>query len=119
MSAERSTPPLADYDGLPVATLRHRVRSLTTEQMRDLIAYESSHGNRFQVLEILKSRLAELEAGARPSGGDQEFQPETPDAPRGGSAVSPGGQGPAGNPPPHGVPAQPARPKGDFRPGGS
>ncbi|MUL40476.1 hypothetical protein FZ103_04660 [Streptomonospora sp. PA3] len=117
MSAERNAPPIEGYEGLPVGTLQHRVRALTQEQMRELIDYESAHANRPNVLEILNGRLRELENGAEPSGGDQSFQPETPQAPRGGSEVSPGGQGPEGNAPPHGVPAQPAKPKGDNPPG--
>ncbi|MDT0302545.1 hypothetical protein [Streptomonospora wellingtoniae] len=117
MSAERHAPPIAGYEGLPVGTLQHRVRALTQEQMRDLIGYEAAHADRPQVLEILRSRLRELENGAEPTGGDQDFHPETPQAARGGSRVGTGGQAPPGNPPPHGVPAQPAKPKGDNPPG--
>ncbi|QBI54513.1 hypothetical protein [Streptomonospora litoralis] len=117
MSAEQPVPPIPGYEGLPIGTLQHRVRALTLEQMRDLIDYESGHADRTNVLAILRSRLDELENGAEPSGGDQTFHPETPEAPRGGSDVSSRGQAPHGNPPPHGVPAQPAEPKGDYQPG--
>ncbi|GAA4901811.1 hypothetical protein [Streptomonospora salina] len=103
MSAERNAPPIEGYEGLPVGTLQHRVRALTEEQMRDLIAYEREHADRPNVLEILTSRLTELENGAEPTEGDQSFHPETPEAPQGGSDVSPRGQGP--------------RPKGDYQPG--
>src|SRR5699024_560935 len=78
-------PPIADYEGLPISTLQHRVRSLDAEQMRTLIAYEESHADRTGVLEILKNRLQQLEEGAQPSEGDQSFQPETPGPPEGGS----------------------------------
>ncbi|MFD0774551.1 hypothetical protein ACFQZ2_11500 [Streptomonospora algeriensis] len=117
MSAERNAPPIEGYEGLPIGSIQHRVRALTQEQMRELIAYEEQHADRPNVLEILTSRLTELENGAEPTEGDQRFQPETPQAPAGGSRVSTGGQAPVGNPPPHGVPSQPAKPKGDNPPG--
>jgi putative transposase len=59
-----------------------------------------------------------LPEGAEPSTGRQEFQPERPGPPRGGSPVSADTAAPASSPPPHGVPNQPAKPKGDYQPGG-
>lgn len=115
MSMNRDTPPIEGYEGLPVATLQHRVRSLDAEQMRRLIAYEKSHADRTAVLEILQNRLRALEEGAEPSGGSQQFQPERPGPAEGGSPVSGETAAPKFNPPPQGVPNQPAKPKGDSR----
>jgi len=103
VSAEPNEPAIPGYEGLPIGTLQHRIRALPQQRLRGLIDYESSHADRPQVLQILNSRLNELENGAEPTGGDQDFHPETPQAPQGGSAVSPRGQGP--------------RPKGDYQPG--
>ncbi|MEE2038051.1 hypothetical protein Q8791_12575 [Nocardiopsis sp. CT-R113] len=113
-----NTPPIEGYEGLPIASLQHRVRSLDEEQMRQLIGYEEEHAKRVGVLEILRNRLRELEAGAEPSGGSQRFQPERPGPPAGGSPVGEATAAPQASPPPHGVPAQPAKPKGDYQPGG-
>ncbi|WP_047871137.1 hypothetical protein [Nocardiopsis sp. RV163] len=111
-------PPIEGYESLPLGTLQHRVRSLDADRMRQLIHYESEHANRINVLEILEHRLMELEQGAEPSGGSQDFQPERPGPPAGGSPVSEDTAAPAFSPPPQGVPNQPAKPKGDYRPGG-
>ncbi|WP_017537500.1 hypothetical protein [Nocardiopsis halophila] len=116
--SEQNTPPLPGYEGMPIATLRHRVRSLGEEELRRLIAYEKAHGDRTGVLEVLANRLEALEEGAEPSGGDQDFRPEAAPPPHGGSPVGEGSAAPTSNPPPHGVPVQPARPKGDRQPGG-
>lgn len=113
-----TAPPIEGYEGLPIGTLQHRVRSLDTEQMRQLIGYEESHAERTGVLEILRNRLQQLEEGAQPSEGSQDFQPERPGPPTGGSPVSADTAAPASSPPPHGVPNQPAKPKGNYQPGG-
>ncbi len=68
--------PLPDYDGLPLGTLQHRVRALNRTQLRRLIAYEEEHAARTPVLEVLRARLTELDAGATPSEGSQERTPE-------------------------------------------
>ncbi|WP_017569802.1 hypothetical protein [Nocardiopsis halotolerans] len=112
-----TTPPIEGYEGLPIGTLQHRVRSLDAEQMRQLIGYEERHANRVGVLEILENRLHELEEGAQPSEGSQDFQPERPGPPTGGSPVSTDTAAPASSPPPQGVPNQPAKPKGDAQGG--
>lgn len=104
---------IPDYEHLPLGTLQHRIRALSQEQLRDLIAYEEAHARRVPVLEVMQQRLKSLEEGAQPSTGDQTFTPEAPPAPRGGSPVSEAGQSPPSSPPPHGDPAQPGRPKGD------
>ncbi|RKS09645.1 hypothetical protein DFP74_5387 [Nocardiopsis sp. Huas11] len=100
----RKTPPIADYEGLPIATLQHRIRSLDEEQMRELIAYEEHHANRTGVLEILHQRLHGLEEGAEPSDGDQSFQPEPPGPPEGGSPVGEDTTAPRQGLPPEGYP---------------
>lgn len=109
-------PPIADYEGLPIGTLQHRIRSLDEEQMRELIAYEESHADRTGVLELLTNRFRQLEEGAEPSEGDQSFQPETPGPPRGGSQAGADTTAPLGNPMTHGPPDQPTRPKGGVQP---
>ncbi len=57
MSAERMTPPLPDYEDLSYRDLEERVRSLSSERLRELIAYEQSHADRMEVLELLQDRL--------------------------------------------------------------
>ncbi|WP_150240767.1 hypothetical protein [Nocardiopsis quinghaiensis] len=58
-----ATPPVPDYDDLPVGELRERVRSLSEEQVRELIGYEQSHADRMEVLELLQDRLDGLTEG--------------------------------------------------------
>lgn len=106
---------IPDYEHLPSGTLQHRIRALSEEQLRELIAYEEAHAQRTPVLEMLHQRLRGLQEGAQPSTGSQETIPEAPPAASGGSPVSEGSQSPPRNPPPSGVPAQPARPKGDAQ----
>jgi hypothetical protein len=54
----------ADYEDLPTGALRDRVRSLSADELQHLIDEESLHDNREQVIEVLKSRLAQLQGGA-------------------------------------------------------
>ncbi|PRX96730.1 hypothetical protein [Allonocardiopsis opalescens] len=115
MARERATLPIADYEHLPVGSLQHRIRSLSEDQLRALIDHEEAHARRTRVLEIMTRRLAELEQGAEPSDGVHERHLEAPPPPAGGSPVTDASAGPPVNPPPHGVPAQPGRPKGDRR----
>ncbi|WP_159944553.1 MULTISPECIES: hypothetical protein [unclassified Nocardiopsis] len=61
MSAERTRPPLPDYEELSLQDLSERVRSLPAERVRELIAYEESHAERMEVLEVLEDRLTKLE----------------------------------------------------------
>lgn len=110
-----NNPAIQDYEHLPLGTLRHRVRALTQEQMRSLIAYEEAHANRTPVLEMLRQRLKALESGAEPSPGEQVRHPEAAPRPTGGSPVGEASQGPPRNPPPSGVPAQPGKPKGNAK----
>ncbi|GHF65738.1 hypothetical protein FHX82_006075 [Amycolatopsis bartoniae] len=77
--------PLPDYDQIPLGSLRHRIRSLTEPQLRTVVEHECAHGNRVAVLEVLRARLAELEAGAQPAPGDPANAPGASH----GSAASP------------------------------
>jgi hypothetical protein len=110
---EHSSLPLRDYDHLPAAAVAQRIRSLTADELGQLLEYEQAHANRLAVTQVLRARMAELEAGAAPSGGGQQAGPEWPEPPAGGSPVGPQTAAPPVSPPPHGNPAQPARPKGN------
>ncbi|WP_225754732.1 hypothetical protein [Actinotalea sp. Marseille-Q4924] len=108
----RDALPIPDYDHLPVTGLAHRIRSLEAEDVDSLISYERAHGGRLPVLQVLEIRLRELADGAVPSGGDAAgLSPAAAPAPDGGSKVGPDTQGPAQNPPSHGVPTNPAQPR--------
>ncbi|MGZ5364202.1 MAG: hypothetical protein ACXWZR_09140 [Mycobacterium sp.] len=67
--------PLPDYDQLPLTELRHRIRMLEEGQLRRLFEYETEHGNRIPVLELMHARLRELTHGAEPSPGDPANTP--------------------------------------------
>jgi hypothetical protein len=108
----RDTLPIPDYDHLPVGSLTHRIRSLDSGGLGQLIDYERAHGARVPVLQVLEARRDALERGAEPSGGDPlaaagDVAPPAPGA----SAVSPQTAGPVLNPPSHGVPTNPAQPR--------
>jgi hypothetical protein len=104
--------PLPDYDHLPVASLAQRVRTLDASGVQALLDYETAHGHRLPVTEVLEARLAQLAAGAEPSGGS----PAGP-APEGGAAPAAPRQtdqttdAPTINPPSHGDPTNPAQPR--------
>ncbi|GGP54892.1 hypothetical protein [Saccharothrix coeruleofusca] len=68
--------PIPDYDQIPLGDLRHRVRSLSEQELRGVLEHEREHGNRAPVLQVLTARLEELEGGAEPSGGDPRNAPE-------------------------------------------
>ncbi|MDN3292853.1 hypothetical protein QWM81_02085 [Streptomyces ficellus] len=111
---DRGELPLPDYDQLPVGTLEHRIRSLGTEELNQLLHYEHTHADRAMVVQVLTSRKRQLEAGATPSGGDPNaFRPETAHQGHGGSRVSPATSPQPLSPPPHGTPDQPGKPKGN------
>lgn len=112
-SVARDELPIPDYDHLPVTGLGHRIRSLSADQVGTLLTYEQAHGNRLPVVQVLQTRLTELADGAEPSDGDASgLAPElATGGDPGGSAVSPQTQGPAINPPSHGVPTNPAQPR--------
>jgi hypothetical protein len=107
--------PLPDYDHLPLPSLAQRIRSLTADQINQLLLYEREHADRPAAVRIFLDRLAELAAGESPSPGRQHGGPDYPEPPAGGSPVTPQTAGPPASPPPHGVPAQPAQPKADRR----
>lgn len=116
-SPNREELPLPDYDHLPVATLPHRIRSLRSDQVQQLIDYEEAHARRMPALETLRQRLRQLAEGAELSEGTHDVLPEDPPGSSHGSPATPRTAGPVSNPPPHGVPDQPAKPKGDYQPG--
>ncbi|MBN1097615.1 hypothetical protein JKP76_17200 [Blastococcus sp. TML/C7B] len=104
--------PLKDYDHLPVGSLTTRIRSLGVEDLTTLLDYEKAHGNRFQVVRVMESRLSSLRNGAQPSGGDPSASgADAPAAPEGGSKASEATSGPPVNPPSHGDPTNPAQPR--------
>lgn len=110
---EHSELPLRDYDHLPAAAVGQRIRSLTPDQLGRLLDYERAHANRPAVTQVMRTRMAELDAGAAPSGGGGQDGPDRPEPSPAGSPAGPETAGPASFPPPHGNPAQPARPKAD------
>jgi hypothetical protein len=106
--------PLPDFEHLPAGALEHRIRSLGAEDIDHLLRYEQQHADRTRVVEILKSRKQQLEAGATPSGGDPgALRPEQPGPVPGGSPVSPATSPEPSSPPPHGTPDQTGKPKGN------
>ncbi|WP_432118571.1 hypothetical protein [Streptomyces sp. bgisy032] len=109
----RDTLPLPDYDHLPIGGLESRVRSLSEDEVEELLAYERSHADRLPVTELLGSRLEQLRAGAEPTSGDPgALRPETGRG-QAGSPVSPATSPEPFGPPPHGTPDQRGKPKGD------
>lgn len=108
--------PLRDYDHLPAAAVAQRIRSLTNQELSQLLDYEHAHADRPTVIQAMQARLAELRAGAEPTGGRQQAGPDWPEP---ASAKPPPAQGspataaPPSFPPPHGTPDQPAKPKAD------
>lgn len=82
------TPPLPHYDELSVGDLRHRIRSLTREQLGTLADYERGHADRVAVLQLLEARQTELDEGAEPTPGDPANTPAGPPA-EGGSSAGP------------------------------
>jgi hypothetical protein len=104
--------PLADYDGLTLGDLGHRIRSLDASGLETLLGYEREHGNRLPVVQALQTRLDEVRAGAATSGGDPSApSAQAAPAPAGGSPVQPATSGPAMNPPSQGVPTNPVQPR--------
>ena len=105
--------PLPDYDHLPIGGLASRIRTLDAAGVQTLLDYEKSHGNRLQVVQIMRNRLSSLESGAQPSGGDPaaDVTAEAPQHAAGGSKVSEATAGPPVNPPSQGDPTNPAQPR--------
>ena len=63
--------PFPDFDHATVDTVKHRIRSLERDEVQRLLDHEQAHSSRIPVIEVLRTRLSELDAGATPSGGDQ------------------------------------------------
>lgn len=104
--------PIPDYDHLALGDLTGRVRSLDAGQLDALIAFEEAHAHRAPVLQVMRARREQLDAGAQPSSGDPTATDlQAPPAAHGGSTVSPATQGPKINPPSHGTPTNPAQPR--------
>jgi hypothetical protein len=110
---EHSGLPLRDYDHLPGAAVAQRIRSLTGDQLSELLDYERAHAARPAVEQAMQVRLAELRDGAEPTGGRGQTGPDWPEpaAERRPADGEPTAAGPPSFPPPHGTPAQPAKPK--------
>ena len=110
--SERGDLPLEDYDHLPVGSLTSRIRSLGSDDLTTLLAYEKAHANRIQVVSAMQHRLSGLADGAQPSGGDPSAAaPEAASSSAGGSKASEATAGPPVNPPAHGDPSNPSQPK--------
>ena len=104
--------PLPDFDHLPLASLTQRVRTLDAPGVQALLDHESAHGNRLPVTEVLRARLAELAAGAEPSGGSPTgLAPEAGSSPAVPRATNQTTDAPTINPPSHGDPTNPAQPR--------
>ena len=95
------TPQFPDFDHATVDTVKHRIRSLERDDVERLLDHELAHSSRLPVIEVLRTRLAELDAGATPSGGDQSEARESGTAH--GSPVSPAGAAEPGPPDRHGL----------------
>lgn len=104
--------PLLDYDHLPLAGLVQRIRTLDATGVQALRAYEGEHDNRLPVTEVLDQRLAELAAGAEPSGGSPLGQaPEAGGGPAVPRQTDQTTAAPSINPPSHGDRTNPGQPR--------
>jgi hypothetical protein len=61
---DASAPPIPGYDGLTLASLRARMRSLDTAGMNELLAYERAHAGREPVIAMYERRLEKLRASS-------------------------------------------------------
>jgi hypothetical protein len=104
--------PLSDYDHIPTGSLAGRIRSLDAGELKALLAYERAHADRPAEVQLIESRLDEVEAGAEPSDGSPDARrPEVPEPAPPEPAARPETQGPPVNPPSQGVPTNPAQPR--------
>jgi hypothetical protein len=110
---DRSALPIPEYDHLPLGSLESRIRTLDESGLEMLLVHESEHGDRAPVMNVLRQRLEALREGAQPSAGDGAAgaMPEAQQTAGRESKASPATQGPAQNPPSHGVPGNPAQPR--------
>lgn len=95
--------PLPDYDETPLTSLSHQIRALEADEIRTLLEYERAHANRVPVIEVLSTRLEQLEQGAQPSGGDPRAKSAKPADTAHGSPVSGDGAAKPSGPLRHGV----------------
>jgi hypothetical protein len=102
--------PLPDYDDLPTQAIGTRARTLDRQGVQTLLDYEQAHAARPAVVQLLSTRIDELDDGAQPSGGSP-LAP-APEAGKAGdhqqAAVN---EGPPVNPPSQGAPENPAQPR--------
>jgi len=108
-SPEHDDLPLRDYDHLPLSAVAQRMRSLTADQIGQLLDYERAHAARPAVEQLMQVRRAELLAGAEPTGGREQTGPDWPESAAARRPADSGQTtaGPPSFPPPHGTPAQP------------
>jgi hypothetical protein len=97
--------PIPDFDQLSLGDLRHRIRSLDEDALTAVMTHEAGHAARVPVLEILESRLRELQDGAQPSSGNPANAPAV-EGVKGGSPVQQSTAAEANTPLRHGVAGQ-------------
>ena len=56
--------PVPGYDGLTLASLRARLRTLNVQEVEALLEYERSTANRADVVAMFERRIAKLEASS-------------------------------------------------------
>jgi hypothetical protein len=71
---DRSELALQDYDHLPEGSAAHRIRSLTVEELAQVLEYEREHANRLSVVQLLSERIKQVESGASLSSGTSSEQ---------------------------------------------
>jgi len=81
-SPEHDDLPLRDYDHLPLSAVAQRMRSLTADQIGQLLDYERAHAARPAVEQLMQVRRAELLAGAEPTAGASKRGPTGRSRPR-------------------------------------
>jgi hypothetical protein len=106
--------PIPGYDGLSAGEIEHRIRSLTPQDLDQVLRHERAHADRARVTQLIRARQKELDTGATLSPGGQA-PPGRPGPARGTSAVGPGTSAEPFSAPPHGTPHQSGKPKGDQR----
>jgi hypothetical protein len=62
-AASAAALPVANYDDLTIASLRARLRTLSADQLAQLVDYEKSHANRADVVQMFERRIAKLAEG--------------------------------------------------------
>jgi hypothetical protein len=102
-----------DLDHLTPQSVQHRIRSLTREQLQTVLEAEQARSARPAVVQALRARIDQLDAGAEPTGGDPHATPSDgpPPPPTDGPGTVTGTDAPPVNPPAHGVPTNPSQPR--------